>query len=238
MHLEQEKTLTRLRKMILDGTLSKGEKIAEQPMSELLGVSRMPVRVAFKCLVDEGMLELSKTRRYIVKGIDREQIRGVLEVRGVLEGLAAKRLAQYGASDEVKEILSDSIAASQRLLRSRTFSDKEYAQHERFNTIFHRTIVENCGNSYILQSCDRMANLPLAALGTVIFNRNNMEREHDRMLLGVLQHQIIFKAIVDRDPLRAEAVAREHSNATLDYEDSFVDLYQHPVEKGSADTEI
>jgi len=229
--LEQEKTLASLRKMILDGTLPKGQKIAEQPISELLGVSRTPVRVAFKRLVDEGMLELSNTRRYIVRGIDREQIRGVLEVRGVLEGLAAKRLAQYGASDEVKKILSDSIAASQGLLRSRTFSEKEYAQHERFNTIFHRTIVEKCGNSHILQTCDRMAHLPLAALGTVIYDRENMEREHDRLMLGVMQHQIIFKAIVDGDPLRAEAVAREHSHATLDYEVSFVDLYEDPAEK-------
>jgi DNA-binding GntR family transcriptional regulator len=81
-----------------------------------------------------------------------------------------------------------------------------------------------------------MANLPLAALGTVIFDRNNMEREHDRMMLGVLQHQIIFKAIVEGDSLRAEAVSREHSHATLDYEDSFVDLYADPVAKDSSGT--
>lgn len=88
--------------MIISGELEGGARIAEIPTAELLGVSRQPVRIAFRLLEQEGLLIKNPTRGYTVREISGKLVHDALEVRGVLEGLAAKTLAEQGLSEEQK----------------------------------------------------------------------------------------------------------------------------------------
>ena len=85
-----QRVLIALRKMIASGELAAGERIAEIPTAELLEVSRTPVRIAFRTLEQEGLLVKCAGRGYTVRAVSPADIAGAVEVRGVLEGQAAR----------------------------------------------------------------------------------------------------------------------------------------------------
>ena len=80
-----------LRDKIISGEFAAGERLAEIPTAERLGISRTPVRIAFRALAQEGLLEKLPRRGYQVRNVTKAQICDSVEVRGVLEGLAARQ---------------------------------------------------------------------------------------------------------------------------------------------------
>ncbi|CAG2157300.1 unnamed protein product [Oppiella nova] len=89
-------------KMNLLASKEGGARVAEIPTAELLGVSRQPVRMAFRLLEQEGLLIKNPTRGYTVREISEKLINDALEVRGILEGLAAKTIAEQDKLDVLK----------------------------------------------------------------------------------------------------------------------------------------
>ncbi len=89
-----QRALAILRRMIVDGSIAPGEKITEVGIAALLDMSRTPVRLALKTLEVEGFIRKRDGRGYTVVAIELEDVSKAYEVRGVLEGLAAKLLAQ------------------------------------------------------------------------------------------------------------------------------------------------
>jgi len=88
----------RLRGMILRGELVPGQRVAESPVAEQLGVSRTPVRQALPLLVQEGPVMEHETRGYVVRAFTPRDVLDANGTRGVLEGLATRRVAEQGAS--------------------------------------------------------------------------------------------------------------------------------------------
>ena len=68
MSTQLTETLLRIREMILRGELAPGQRVAEAPLAELLGMSRTPVRQALPLLAQEGLLAEHETRGYVVRG--------------------------------------------------------------------------------------------------------------------------------------------------------------------------
>jgi GntR family transcriptional regulator of vanillate catabolism len=89
-----------LRQLIVSGRLSAGERVAEIPVADRLGVSRTPVRLAFRSLEQEGLLEKAGKRGFVVRRFSEADVRTAIEVRGTLEGLAARHLAERGMDPE------------------------------------------------------------------------------------------------------------------------------------------
>ena len=87
-----------LRRMIAEGVIRPGERITEVATAASLGVSRMPVRTALRALEAEGLVTKLGGRGYAARAITASEIHGAIEVRGVLEGLAARRIAVQGLS--------------------------------------------------------------------------------------------------------------------------------------------
>ncbi len=96
--------VTRVRDMIIEGTLAPGTRIHEGKLGLELGVSRTPLREALKFLASEGLLELSPGRGALVRQFSAKDVQDALAVIGHLEGLAG-RLACTGATDaEIREV--------------------------------------------------------------------------------------------------------------------------------------
>ena len=93
-----QRVLVAVRKMIAAGELAAGERVFETAVAEALGVSRTPVRIAFRTLEQEGLLVQHGARGYQVRSVSAQDIAGAVEVRGVLEGLAARQAAEQGLS--------------------------------------------------------------------------------------------------------------------------------------------
>src|SRR5919109_1307556 len=79
-----------LRELILDGELPPGVRVAEIPLSVRIGVSRTPLRLALARLEHEGLLTALSAGGFIVRQFTREEIADAIELRGVLEGTAAR----------------------------------------------------------------------------------------------------------------------------------------------------
>src|SRR5437660_12536922 len=84
----------RLCEMILAGELTPGERLIEIPFAQRLGVSRAPLRLALGALAKEGLVERLPTRALRVREFPMEKVAKAIDVRGVLEGMAARLGAQ------------------------------------------------------------------------------------------------------------------------------------------------
>ena len=92
------KALLGIRELILSGELPPGARISELAVVERIGVSRTPVRAALARLQEEGLLEPIASRGYAVRAFSEVEIRDAIEVRGTLEGLAARFAAERGVT--------------------------------------------------------------------------------------------------------------------------------------------
>ena len=93
------RTVLRLREMILSGEFSPGERVSEAPLTGRLGASRTPIRLALERLAHEGLLDPYPTGGFIVRKFTLEDIWDGIEIRGVLEGAAARLAAERLSSD-------------------------------------------------------------------------------------------------------------------------------------------
>ena len=88
----------RLRELIVGGEVKAGERIAELAMVERLAMSRTPIRTALVRLQEEGLLEALPSGGFMVREFSEADIRDAIELRGTLEGLAARLAAERGVT--------------------------------------------------------------------------------------------------------------------------------------------
>ncbi|MDH4874463.1 GntR family transcriptional regulator [Pseudomonas sp. BN515] len=212
-----QRVLNLLRKMIVDGEFPAGERIAEIPTADRLGVSRMPVRIAFRALEQEGLLIRQGARGYAVRQMTSDDLAGAVEVRGVLEGLAARQAAERGISTDVRETLLACLEQGDRLFEKGYVSEEDLAEYHDINKRFHQVIVEASGNMAIAEALARNEHLPFASVGSLAVDRNNLAQEFRRFNFAHMQHHTVVDALLSGQGARAESIMREHANATLRY---------------------
>jgi len=112
------RALVRIREMLLRGEVARGERISELPLAARLGMSRTPIRLALERLAHIGLLEPAATVGFTVREFTLAEVRDAIEVRGVLEGtaarLAAERLVDAGELDRLRRC-SELMASLDRL---------------------------------------------------------------------------------------------------------------------------
>jgi DNA-binding GntR family transcriptional regulator len=188
--------------LILDaidsGELPAGTRLIETGLAERFGVSRTPVREALKRLEAQGVAA-TKGRRLVVASLDHDQLGELYEVRGVVEGLAARLAARHAAPEEIA-VLRGMVKADRMLVDS----PRELA---RANKRFHRQMHRASHNRYLNQMLQGMRR-SLALLSTTSLSVPG------RGAASVAEHDAIVRAIEARDEDAAEAAACSHiSNA-------------------------
>ena len=202
--------------MIIAGELEGGARVAEIPTAELLGVSRQPVRMAFRLLEQEGLLIKNPTRGYTVREISEKLINDALEVRGILEGLAAKTIAEQGLTEEQKKTLQNCIVETEKIFDGKTeFGDHELERYHHFNVIFHDTIIQGAQNVALIQALAKNNQLPMASAQAITYDQTQALSEYRRLHYAHLQHCSIYDALMHRQAGRAETLMREHSSVVV-----------------------
>lgn len=163
MYKSGQRVLAALRQMIASGELVAGERIAEIPTAERLEVSRTPVRIAFRTLEQEGLLCKAPGRGYTVRAVTDDDIAGAVEVRGVLEGLAARQAAERGLSEDIRSRLHACLVEGDRLFERGHVVMEELEIYHDLNKRFHQAIIEASGNSAIAVALSRNDHLPFAS---------------------------------------------------------------------------
>jgi DNA-binding GntR family transcriptional regulator len=137
-----------IEKLILSGEIEAGAKIGEAEMALRLGVSRGPVREAFRGLEEIGLIRFEKNRGAFVREVDLARANENYEVRGALEALAASLLATKITDNEIVELRS--IVDRMEKVVSR---DKDYAA---LNLRLHQRIFEMAGNNKLIELYGRV----------------------------------------------------------------------------------
>jgi GntR family transcriptional regulator, vanillate catabolism transcriptional regulator len=208
-----QRVLTALRKMIGSGELVAGERLAEIPTAERLGVSRMPVRMAFRALEQEGLLVKAGARGYEVRAVSPADIVGAVEVRGVLEGLAARLAAEKGLAETACATLKSCLDAGDELMARGMLADDDAFSYHEMNVLFHQTVIEASGNPAIVGALSKNDRLPFGSVRALTIDFNILDREYWRLRYAHMQHHAIFEALCARQGARAESLMREHASA-------------------------
>lgn len=200
-----------LRGLLLDGEFAPGEHLSEIPLGRRLGVSRTPLRLALVALEHEGLLRRAGSGRYIVNGFSAGDVADAIELRGVLEGtaarLAAERLVDSSALQPLRRTLADLDAVvSGDLSAPRIFAD--YVAH---NERFHEQLLKLAGSPVLARSLEHVAALPFASPNAFVATQATLPDAARVLVVGQEQHRAIVEAIAAREGARAEAVAREHA---------------------------
>ena len=212
-----QRVLAALRELIVKGELAPGQRVAEIPLAGRLGVSRTPVREAFKALEQEGLLSRAGGRGYLVREIDATAVADAIEVRAVLEGLAARLCAERRLARGDRDTLLECLALGDRLFAAGYAREADLEAYHGMNLRFHQTLVRACGNAAVAEALARNNHLPLGWVGAIAFDRDALESEFDRFRFAHMQHHIVFEAVDNGQGARAEAMMREHANAALRY---------------------
>lgn len=141
-----------LERMILAGDLAAGAKLNEASLADLLGVSRGPVREAFRALEESGLVRLEKNRGVFVRQISVAEADEIYEVRAALDEWVGRRLAQTATADELKELRS----IVDRMDRAAAKNDVD--AYYPLNLEFHDRLVAFTGNAKLLATYRRLVN--------------------------------------------------------------------------------
>ena len=200
-----------LREMLVGGELRPGERITELAMVEQLAMSRTPIRTALVRLQEEGLLEALPGGGFVVREFSEDDIHDAIELRGTLEGLAARLAAERGASNSVLAQLRDCLAAIDELLAQPKLSERGFAHYAEHNGRFHALLAEASGSALVQRQIERVITLPFASPNGFVMVDRGGPQARDRLVIAHEQHRAIVEAIARREGARAQSLALEHA---------------------------
>lgn len=192
-----EEAADRLRDLIVQGRLAAGARLNERVLSIQLGVSRTPLREAFKVLATEGLVELLPNRGAIVSHMDPVRLSDSLAVMGALEALAGELACRNATEAQLNEIR----ALHYEMLAYHARGD--LAGYFKFNQAIHLKIVKYSGNA-VLYNTYRQLN------GNVRRARYMANLSKERWDAAVREHEEILAALGARDVKRIQALLSDH----------------------------
>lgn len=212
--------MVQLRGLILNGSFAPGERLAEIPLAERLGTSRTPVRQALVTLEHEGLIETSPGGGYQMRSFTMQDVADAIRLRGVLEGFAARLLAENGASRQVMKTLNECLADADAVVFKATMDLDDYTRYAQINDRFHDTIIQGCGNKALARMMDTLNGQAFAAASATLPMQSSTEEGHEWMKLAHRTHHAMVQAIEQHQGSRAQALSEEHvevARRNLDY---------------------
>lgn len=205
------RALTDLRKKILSGELSGGMRLFEVPLTEMLNISRTPVREALLRLAEEGLLERVRSGGFVVRTFSFDDVVDAIELRGVMEGTAARLAAERGVATAALAHIQSIVAKLDDCFGSAQ-NDVDFDRYRELNAAFHAALAGLCGSPMVQREVERTSRLPFASPSAFLQERADFL--HHSLRTAHEQHRAIVSAIAKREGSRAEALAREHACLT------------------------
>jgi GntR family transcriptional regulator of vanillate catabolism len=209
----QSRVLVQLRDRIMKGEFPPGERLAEVNLAALLGVSRTPVRLALATLEREGLVEPSGSVGYVMRRFTLKEILDAIDVRGHLEGMAARVLAEQGAPKPLLDQLHSCLRTGDALF-AKEGPEVDYAvdypAYAEMNDRLHELIAKGCGNAALARAIEINNRLPFAPASATLPMQSASREGHRWMVFAHLQHRSLVDAIERGQGARAQSIAEEH----------------------------
>lgn len=207
-----------LRRRIGSGAYAPGERLVELQVSAELGVSRTPIRLAFEELTKEGWLERLPTRGFRVKDFSPSDLADAIDVRGTLEGMAARLAAERGLSVIDRDVMQACVAEGRDLLSEASLDQRtlDAPRWVAMNARFHATLIRASGNNALASATTLIAKMPLAGAAALSLHGIAPKLEYAFIERAQQDHEDILAAIVAGESSRAESLMREHARRSRD----------------------
>lgn len=207
---QTQKALLGLRQRILSGAIAGGTRLYEVALAEELAISRTPIRAALSRLAEEGLLERGAGGGFVVRSFALADVVDTIDLRGVLEGTAARYAAERGVSAEQLAQAQATLRDIDRALFGQRIDMEAYS---RLNTAFHSQLAEMSQSTTLQRELARITALPFASPSAFLEDHDRLEALQRTLTVAQAQHIAILDAIAGRESARAEALAREHARA-------------------------
>ena len=199
----------KLRADILNGRYRDYEELREVAIGEELGVSRTPVREAFRQLELEGLIQIIPNKGAYVTGITEKDVKDIYMIRSLLEGLCARWATENITKEQMDEM-------EENVYLARFHAQKGHVeQMTQLDGRFHEILYEAC-NSKILEHQLRDFHQYVMRM------RRRALSNKDRGLKSNEEHEEIMEAIKAGDADKAEMLANRH----------MINAYEHMVANG------
>lgn len=194
----------RLRAAIMEGHFLRDEKLHEMALATMLNVSRTPVRAALHSLAAEGLLEYVPNRGYSIRSLDTDKLIEIFDIRGALEGLAARLAADRGMNEATQAEYVAALEAGDRIMAKGKLLAGDRERFGEVNVRIHDAILRAADSRMLVDMVRICHNIPIFSDRNVLWNDYEwLRRSHD-------DHHRILSAILLRDASRAEQLMREH----------------------------
>ncbi len=177
-----QRVYERLRRGLLVGFWQPGEKLSARSIAREMGVSQTPVREAMMRLANEGALEVTEARAFIIAALSREGYEELIRIRVALEPMAAEIACNRMGAAQIDEIeaLNESMAAH--------LAEEDYGTALEFDSAFHLKIYGEADQPLLLAMIDSL----LLRAGPT---RTRLSHNYRRSLSGYNQHCRILEAL-------------------------------------------
>ena len=188
----------RLRELIVSGELAPGQRITERLVADQLeGMSRTPLREAFKILEAEGLVKIEPNRGAVVTALSVDEVEAAIEVLIGLETLAAEPACEHVTDEEIVAI--EELHASM----AQAYRDSDLMAYFNLNQAIHQKIVDAARNPVLSRiyagECARIRRYRYAG-----------NQQNERWGRAVHEHEAILDALRERAGAMLREILRQH----------------------------
>jgi GntR family transcriptional regulator, vanillate catabolism transcriptional regulator len=203
------RAILRLRELLLGGEFAAGTRMSELPLVERLGVSRTPLRLALSTLEHEGLLELLPRGGYAVRQFTESDIADAIELRGVLEGTAARLAAERGADADILGAMHSCNEEMEPVVHRADW--ESFERYVGINERFHQLFLTAAASPMLERAVGGIVSLPFASASAFVMAEAELPQSREILIVAYNQHRALLEAIERREGSRAEALGREHA---------------------------
>jgi DNA-binding GntR family transcriptional regulator len=190
-----------IERMILAGELPAGIELNEAPLALSLGVSRGPVREAFRALEESGLVRLAKNRDAFVRQLDAGEADQIYELRAVLDAFVGRRLAKTVDAQALRKLRGRVEHMEQAAVR------EDVDGYLAANLAFHERLVELAGNAKLQEVCRHLVR-------ELRLCRHASLAQHGVLTVSAREHREIVERIAAGKPAAAGRALCEHAMAS------------------------
>ncbi len=187
----------KLREDILNGKYEEHEELREVAISEEMGVSRTPVREAFRQLELEGLIQIVPNKGAYVTGITEKDVKDIYMIRSLLEGLCARWATEHITAEQLEEMEENVYLAQFHAQKG------HHEQLAQLDNRFHDILYEACNSKMLEHQLKDFHQYVLRVRKKTLSNMARGIKSTD-------EHEGILEAIKSGDPDMAEQLANRH----------------------------
>ncbi|MDT8440200.1 MAG: GntR family transcriptional regulator [Desulfuromonadales bacterium] len=212
----REKILETIRDAILRGSLKPGERVSEPELAERFGISRTPIREAFRQLESEGYLEVVPRKGAVVASLSERDVEEFYAIKSILEGYAARMAAEKLSDREIERL--EAINAKLEEVAGEGDVKSFFRVHNEFHDLFIKAAGNDKLQELINQLLLKFNRLRLASLA-----------QPGRMQISVQEHKKMIAAFREHDGDRADDLVRKTASIGAE-------VLIHNMKEGQDDT--